>query len=124
MLTFRLKLIGLVTAHANPTTKQARSASTMSAALDMDHLAGWVGREETAVDLITPALVDRFSVTLGGSALGLHWCLAPPTVPMSNVGHDGHPKKGGFLPPVPLQYRMWAAGETICLLYTSPSPRD
>ena len=85
----------------------------MSAALDMDHLAGWVGREEAAVDLITPALVDRFSATLGGSALGLHWCLAPPTVPMSDVGHDGHPKKGGFLPPVPLQYRMWAAGETM-----------
>ncbi|MEP3628860.1 MAG: MaoC family dehydratase N-terminal domain-containing protein [Hyphomicrobiales bacterium] len=84
----------------------------MSAALDMDDLTRWVGREERAVDFITPALVDRFKATLGSSALGLHWCLAMPTVPMSDVGHDGHPKKGGFLPPVPLQYRMWAAGET------------
>ena len=84
----------------------------MSAALDMDVLSRWVGCEERAVDFITPALVDRFKATLGGSALGLHWCLAMPTVPMSDVGHDGHPKKGGFLPPVPLQYRMWAAGET------------
>ena len=31
---------------------------------------------------------------------------------MNDVGHDGHPQKGGFLPPVPLRYRMWAAGET------------
>ena len=84
----------------------------MSVGLDMEHLTTWVGREERASDLITPALVDRFRATLGGSLLGLHWCLAPPTVPMSEVGHDGHPQKGGFLPPVPLQYRMWAAGET------------
>lgn len=84
----------------------------MSRALDMDHLARWVGREERASDLITPALVDRFRATLGGPLLGLHWCLAPPTVPMSEVGDDGHPQKGGFLPPVPLRYRMWAAGET------------
>lgn len=84
----------------------------MSVALDMDHLERWVGREERAVDLITPALVERFKATLGGSSLGLHWCLAPPTVSMSDIGDDGHPKKGGFLPPVPLRYRMWAAGET------------
>ena len=84
----------------------------MSAALDMDVLSRWVGCEERAVDFITPALVDRFKATLGGSALGLHWCLAMPTVPMSEVGDDGHPQKGGFLPPVPLRYRMWAAGET------------
>ena len=85
----------------------------MSVPLDMGHLERWVGREERASDLITPALVERFKATLGGSLLGLHWCLAPPTVPMSEVGDDGHPQKGGFLPPVPLQYRMWAAGETV-----------
>jgi 3-methylfumaryl-CoA hydratase len=30
---------------------------------------------------------------------------------MSEVGADGHPKRGGFLPPVPLPRRMWAGGE-------------
>ena len=28
----------------------------------------------------------------------------------SETGSDGHPAKGGFLPPVPLPRRMWAAG--------------
>ena len=27
-----------------------------------------------------------------------------------STGEDGHPRKGGFLPPVPLPRRMWAAG--------------
>jgi 3-methylfumaryl-CoA hydratase len=28
--------------------------------------------------------------------------------PLSDTGPDGHPKRGGFLPPVPLPRRMWA----------------
>jgi len=31
-------------------------------------------------------------------------------VPQSDIGPDGHPKRGGFLPPVPLPRRMWAGG--------------
>ncbi len=30
---------------------------------------------------------------------------------MSQLGPDGHPTRGGFLPPVPLPRRMWAGGE-------------
>ena len=30
---------------------------------------------------------------------------------MSMLGPDGHPTRGGFLPPVPLPRRMWAGGE-------------
>jgi 3-methylfumaryl-CoA hydratase len=40
-----------------------------------------------------------------------HWCLAQPVAPMSELGTDGHPARGGFLPPVPLPRRMWAGGE-------------
>ena len=40
-----------------------------------------------------------------------HWCLAQPVFPMSMLGPDGHPTRGGFLPPVPLPRRMWAGGE-------------
>jgi 3-methylfumaryl-CoA hydratase len=40
-----------------------------------------------------------------------HWCLAQPVFPMSELGPDGHPARGGFLPPVPLPRRMWAGGE-------------
>src|SRR6202795_788832 len=40
-----------------------------------------------------------------------HWCLAQPVFPMSMLGPDGHPPRGGFQPPVPLPRRMWAGGE-------------
>jgi 3-methylfumaryl-CoA hydratase len=30
---------------------------------------------------------------------------------MSEIGSDGHPARGGFLPPVPLPRRMWAGGQ-------------
>lgn len=86
--------------------------------LDIDHLNQWLGREEVASDVVTQGLVDRFNATLDGwlhdgdgVPLGLHWCLAPPAVPRDRVGPDGHPARGGFLPPVPLENRMWAGGE-------------
>ena len=91
----------------------------MTQALNMDKLAKWIGREERTVDTITAGLIARFQATLGSGLFGLHWCLAPPTVSIDDVGLDGHPKKGGFLPPVPLQYRMWAAGE---IMFLSPIP--
>jgi 3-methylfumaryl-CoA hydratase len=31
--------------------------------------------------------------------------------PHDQLGPDGHPTRGGFLPPVPLPRRMWAGGE-------------
>jgi 3-methylfumaryl-CoA hydratase len=40
-----------------------------------------------------------------------HWCLGQPVFPMAELGPDGHPARGGFLPPVPLPRRMWAGGE-------------
>ncbi|MEP2942482.1 MAG: hypothetical protein ABJL18_11390 [Hyphomicrobiales bacterium] len=86
--------------------------------MDIEHLKSWIGRKETALDLITEGLLDRFNKTLlrdevisGAPTAGIHWCLSPPTVYISDVGEDGHPKRGGFLPPVPLAYRMWASGK-------------
>jgi 3-methylfumaryl-CoA hydratase len=37
-----------------------------------------------------------------------HWLYFLPVVRQSELGPDGHPKRGGFLPPVPLPRRMWA----------------
>lgn len=39
-----------------------------------------------------------------------HWATYFPPVPLSALGPDGHPSRGGFLPPVPLERRMWAGG--------------
>ncbi|QFU08134.1 hypothetical protein PARPLA_02729 [Rhodobacteraceae bacterium THAF1] len=86
--------------------------------IDLDHLRGWVGREEEASDTVTDGLIARFRATLGDwlfdtgadAPLGLHWCLAPSAVPFDALGPDGHAARGGFLPPIPFESRMWAGG--------------
>jgi 3-methylfumaryl-CoA hydratase len=85
-----------------------------------DPLCDWIGRSETASDLLTPRLLQAFDATLDRCrpapragdpvSLGVHWCLAPPCVPASSLGQDGHPVLGGFLPPMQLPRRMWAGG--------------
>src|SRR5258708_4812130 len=88
---------------------------------DPDHLRQWIGRTEETSDIVTAQLVKALRATLfmeiGKSKAGDaapfsgHWCLAQPVYPMSELGPDGHPTRGGFLPPVPLPRRMWAGGE-------------
>ncbi|MGR9459428.1 FAS1-like dehydratase domain-containing protein (plasmid) [Rhizobium leguminosarum] len=82
-------------------------------------LPNWIGRGETsAPETITPGLIAKFRASLEPHLaneivppLGLHWCLSPPAVAANQLGEDGHPKKGGFLPPIDLPRRMWAGGE-------------
>lgn len=85
--------------------------------MDVDW-SGWIGRSEIVSDLLTPAMADGFGATLDRSIdlhlgseapQGIHWLLAPPRAPMSEIGADGHPQRGGFLPPIDLPRRMWAA---------------
>jgi len=93
----------------------------MTDALDLDHLRQWIGRSTEATDVVTAQLVKGLRSTLfqeiGEPAKGdaapwtVHWCLGQPVFPMSQLGPDGHPTRGGFLPPVPLPRRMWAGGE-------------
>jgi 3-methylfumaryl-CoA hydratase len=93
----------------------------MTAKPDLDHLRQWIGRSTEAADIVTAQLVRGLRATLfleigepkAGDAAPFttHWCLAQPVFPMSALSQDGHPTKGGFLPPVPLPRRMWAGGE-------------
>jgi 3-methylfumaryl-CoA hydratase len=88
---------------------------------DLDHLRQWIGRTSEASDVVTAQLVKGLRATLfqeiGDPQQGdaapwtAHWCLAQPVFPMSALSADGHPTRGGFLPPVPLPRRMWAGGE-------------
>ncbi|MEM1236329.1 MAG: MaoC family dehydratase N-terminal domain-containing protein [Pseudomonadota bacterium] len=83
----------------------------------------WIGKTDVAVeDTISTRLLNEFRATLGPAMAdvvtvppGLHWCLAPPTAAPDQLGVDGHPAKGGFLPPIPLPRRMWAGGEITFL---------
>jgi 3-methylfumaryl-CoA hydratase len=93
----------------------------MTDAVDLNHLRQWIGRSTEASDTVTAQLVRGLRATLfldigepksGDAApFTVHWCLAQPVAPMSELGPDGHPARGGFLPPVPLPRRMWAGGE-------------
>lgn len=77
----------------------------------------WVGREETTTEIIQPAHVEAMAATLdydsapaSGDNLppGWHWLFFNPAVRRSELEIDGHPARGGFLPPVELPRRMWA----------------
>jgi 3-methylfumaryl-CoA hydratase len=87
--------------------------------LDLTHLRSWIGRSMEDEDVVTSRMAREFAATLspqlfaGGSDRappGLHWCLSPAIVAADGLGADGHPRRGGFLPPVPLPRRMWAGG--------------
>ncbi len=93
----------------------------MTGQLDLDHLKQWIGRTTEASDIVTAQLTKGLRATLfeeiGDPVTGeiapytVHWCLAQPVFPHDQLGPDGHPTRGGFLPPVPLPRRMWAGGE-------------
>jgi 3-methylfumaryl-CoA hydratase len=108
--------------------------SEPSAPLDaatVTHLQTWVGRSETHHDWIHAAPLRGLHALLAADApaagqanadpdLGARtgdavsplarWLYFLPTAPQSQLASDGHPHKGGFLPPVPLPRRMWAGG--------------
>jgi 3-methylfumaryl-CoA hydratase len=89
--------------------------------LDIDHLRGWIGRTETQDDPLSPWTATALAATLrndteawaAGRALPplWHWCYFLATAPQNGLGPDGHPARGGFLPPVPLPRRMWAGSQ-------------
>lgn len=91
------------------------------AAHDFASLRDWIGRQESREDVVTAAPVaalaatlDRHDVTTSeGQALPplWHWLYFLPSAPQAELGVDGHPARGGFLPPVPLPRRMWAASK-------------
>lgn len=94
-----------------------------TAELDRGHLASWKGRQQFSHDTITPAPMVALSATLDrddpapnlGDPLPplWHWLYFLPTHRQSEIGLDGHAKRGDFLPPIPLPRRMWAGGRLI-----------
>ncbi|NMM20604.1 MAG: acyl-CoA dehydrogenase [Rhodoferax sp.] len=89
-------------------------------AATLANLQRWVGKTETLSDDITAAPLRALSATLDrddalpmpGTAVPplWHWLYFLPQHRQSELGPDGHAKRGGFLPPVPLPRRMWAGG--------------
>src|SRR5271154_2108005 len=88
--------------------------------LDRDQIASWKGRREAVEDTITATPMAALAATLDrddplprlGDPLPplWHWLYFLPLHRQSQIGPDGHVRRGGFLPPVPLPRRMWAGG--------------
>lgn len=86
---------------------------------DAEALKPWIGRRETRKDKIRPAhvadlaaVLDRSRAPKSGEPLPIawHWAFFHRFVRPGDLGSDGHPKRGGFLPPIEPARRMWAGG--------------
>ena len=85
----------------------------------MDDLSAWVGRSPRSTETVDARLVRWLAATLDRADLldardgatlppAWHWAFFIAVEPISALGRDGHPRKGGFLPPTAQPRRMWA----------------
>lgn len=81
--------------------------------------AEWVGLREDRTETALPgpsealaALLDHETPPWRPGELPplAHWFQFLPRTRQSELGDDGHARRGGFLPPIPLARRMWAGG--------------
>jgi 3-methylfumaryl-CoA hydratase len=87
----------------------------------LSRLADWIGRSETVQDTLGPTPPKALAATLDHAPMDAssgtplpplwHWLYFLPLHRQSEIGEDGHAKRGGFLPPVPLPRRMWAGSQ-------------
>jgi 3-methylfumaryl-CoA hydratase len=87
---------------------------------DRINVSDWIGKTETGTDVVTPGPIAALSATLDrvdpqpqtGDVLPplWHWLYFLDRHRQSELGSDGHGRRGGFLPPIPLPRRMWAGG--------------
>lgn len=86
------------------------------------NLQDWVGRSETLEDIATATPYAALAATLdhpnslrpaAGTPLPSlwHWLYFLPIHQQSEIGPDGHARRGGFMPPVELPRRMWAGSD-------------
>ncbi len=81
-------------------------------------LTDWIGSQEVREEVISGVVAECVAAMLdmdgerfaSGNPLPSlwHWFHFLPKAPMSKIDHDGHPKRGGFFPPVTLPRRMFA----------------
>lgn len=99
-------------------------------AIDLYHLRSWIGRSRTDEDLIAVRHALLMAATLDYSETPRiregerlpplwHWIYFLEALPPGELGPDGHPARGEFLPPVPLRHRMWAGGRVS---FAAPVP--
>jgi 3-methylfumaryl-CoA hydratase len=78
----------------------------------------WIGRTETLHDALSAEHAQRAAATFDGQVTGVtagsplpplwHWFFFLPQATQRALDVDGHPQRGGFLPPIPFPRRMFA----------------
>jgi 3-methylfumaryl-CoA hydratase len=88
-------------------------------------LQNWIGKEEVREDFVARGPFDRLNAMLDRPAerdaippLG-HWLCFLPEAPQAQLGVDGHPERGGIVPPIALPMRMFAGSR---LEFHAPVP--
>lgn len=86
--------------------------------VNTETFAAWIGRRERVQDDLAAAQYHAAVATFDDSKLTRsdatvipplwHWFYFLPTAPQSQLSSDGHPQRGGFMPPIPLPRRMFA----------------
>jgi 3-methylfumaryl-CoA hydratase len=83
----------------------------------MTDLSNWIGRELVTSETLDAMQLTKMAATMDrplsfnkGEKLpaGWHWLFFNQLEAQANLGPDGHPRRGNFLPPVELPRRMWA----------------
>jgi 3-methylfumaryl-CoA hydratase len=83
---------------------------------DAHPYTSWVNRTSVSEDGVTGFPLSALAATLDREAPesavppAWHWLYFLPAAKQGQLGEDGHPERGTFLPPIPLPRRMWAAG--------------
>ncbi len=89
--------------------------------MDQMNLAAWENRTETSSGGVSFQMAQMAQATLGSTRGSIepgqelpalwHWFGFPPQTPTVDLGRDGHPPLGDFLPALRLERRMWAGGK-------------
>ncbi|MBL4719746.1 MAG: MaoC family dehydratase N-terminal domain-containing protein [Alphaproteobacteria bacterium] len=89
---------------------------------DLEALKAWVGKTEIFEERVSAgrvqglaALLDKPDIPRDGDLMRPmdHWCFFKPRVRQSEIGPDGHPKRGDFMPPVPLPRRVFGGFRAV-----------
>lgn len=83
----------------------------------------YIGREERRTDRLDPHRIANLAALLDTEVDAIapngelpplaHWLYFTTWARQSQLGSDGHPKRGGFMPPISLPRRMFAGGRLV-----------
>ncbi len=88
-----------------------------------NHFSAWIGKTQCVESDLSPWAAQAAAATLDAQELRMeagsplpplwHWFYFLATEHQARLSEDGHPKRGGFMPPIELPRRMFAGGRIL-----------